>query len=302
MPATKRAASKQPVIDVDGDGDVAIVDTVATTSPKKQGKNFLQQMAAQKEAAAAARRPPMPDGAKGLSLVEYLTEPGWREELQPLFAKPYMAALEAKLSEQLALGKQVFPPMPDVFAAFNECPASKLRVVLIGQDPYHDVGQAHGLCFSVLPGVKTPPSLVNMYKELATDIPGFKAPPHGYLITWAQQGMLMLNATLTVEAHSPNSHEKFGWQQFTDDVIEMLSKKHEGLVFLLWGGFAQKKGKKIDRTRHRVIECAHPSPLSFKKWQGCKTFSQCNAALKDLGKPPIDWALPATPPTPPQRS
>jgi uracil-DNA glycosylase len=168
--------------------------------------------------------------------------------------------------------------------------------VLLGQDPYHDDGQAHGLCFSVQGTVKPPPSLVNMFKELTTDIPGFKMPKHGNLVSWARQGVLLLNASLTVEAHKANSHSKCGWLAFTDDVLKMISASHPSrLVFLLWGGFAKKKASLIDGKKHVVIECAHPSPLSATHWFGCKTFSKCNKALEQLGKQTIELNLPENP-------
>jgi uracil-DNA glycosylase len=279
MPPKKRATPDAAVVDVDG----------------PTSKNFLADMAAGK----AAKKGPMAEGVaraggQSLDLIAYLRDQSWRDAIGPLFTKPYMPKIEATLAAEIAAGKQIFPPLPLVFSAFNECPLTKFKVVLIGQDPYHDNNQAHGMCFSVLPGGKPPPSLVNMYKELATDIPGFERPNHGYLVSWGRQGILMLNAALTVEAHKANSHSGIGWQSFTDDVIEFLSGHEKGLVFLLWGAFAQKKGKKIDRSRHKVIEVGHPSPLSVKYWMGCKTFSKCNAALQELGKEPIDWRLPAT--------
>ncbi|EPY33710.1 uracil-DNA glycosylase [Strigomonas culicis] len=180
-----------------------------------------------------------------------------------------------------------------IFTALNRTPLEAVKVVLLGQDPYHDVGQAHGLCFSVQPGVPPPPSLRNMYKELAQDIPGFAAPPHGYLQSWADQGVLMLNATLTVNAHEANSHSKCGWQDFTDAVIQHLSRTHKKrVVFLLWGNFAKKKAMLVDRSRHVVIESAHPSPLSARHWFGCRCFSKCNEALQALRHAPINWHLP----------
>jgi uracil-DNA glycosylase len=232
------------------------------------------------------------------SLQSYLTDKSWHDALQKEFSEEYFTTLETTLAAEYSNGKEIFPPREHIFAAFNHCPLDKVKVVLLGQDPYHDNNQAHGLCFSVQPGIKTPPSLVNMYKELTTDIPGFKTPPHGYLIDWADQGILMLNATLTVEAHKPNSHAKLGWQMFTDRVIKYLNDNKRGIVFLLWGGFAQKKGKMIDMVKHRVVANAHPSPLSATAWFGCRTFSKCNAALKDLGKEPINWSLPMTVPKP----
>jgi uracil-DNA glycosylase len=291
MPPKKRSASANKPIDVDGD-EVVEVSAVANNKSPAKGANFLAEMAAQK----AAKKGTLSEGAQvgqELHLSQYLSEPSWQAAIGPLFTKPYMSKVEGTLAAELANSKEIFPPLPLVFSAFNECPLSKLKVVLIGQDPYHDNNQAHGMCFSVMPGIKVPPSLANMYKELATDIPGFVPPPHGYLGSWAAQGVLMLNATLTVEAHKANSHASIGWQNFTDDVISFLSSNTSGLVFLLWGGFAQKKGSKIDRTKHRVIEVAHPSPLSVTKWVGCKTFSKCNTALEELGKAPVSWHLPA---------
>ncbi|CAH1241224.1 UNG [Branchiostoma lanceolatum] len=167
----------------------------------------------------------------------------------------------------------------------------KVKVVLLGQDPYHDVDQAHGLSFSVRPGVKIPPSLKNIYKELSSDIPGFTAPDHGCLEKWAEEGVLLLNATLTVQAHKPNSHAKIGWQKFTDAAITVVSDHAQGVVFLLWGGFAQKKEKLVDTAKHRVVKTTHPSPLSASKFKGCKCFSNVNSALKELGSEEVDWSL-----------
>ncbi|RNF22376.1 uracil-DNA glycosylase [Trypanosoma conorhini] len=229
----------------------------------------------------------------GNGLASLITDLGWREFLQPLTSTGSFRSIEQFIEGENANGKIILPPRELIFSAFNSTPLDRLKVVLLGQDPYHNLNQAHGLCFSVLPGVRPPPSLVNMYKELTTDIPGFKPPPHGYLQCWAEQGVLMLNATLTVEAHQANSHAKCGWQFFTDGVIRLLSEKHSRpLVFLLWGGFARKKIALIDQKRHLVIENAHPSPLSAAKWWGSRPFSKCNAALAQLGHPPIDWSLP----------
>lgn len=234
------------------------------------------------------------DDTPASALASGIVDPEWRQLLEPLINSPNFRAIESFLDKEAKDGKEVFPPREHVFSAFNFTPLKDVRVVLLGQDPYHDDGQAHGLCFSVLPGIKTPPSLVNMYKELVTDVPGFVVPSHGYLEEWAKQGILMLNATLTVEAHKPNSHAKCGWQNFTDGVIRLLSEKKQGIVFLLWGGFAQKKAALIDASKHRLIQCAHPSPLSATKWWGCKTFSKCNEELKSLGKGEIEWKLPLT--------
>lgn len=226
------------------------------------------------------------------ALVDALRDKEWKAALAHEFEKPYFK--EIALFVQAERAKHtVHPPADQVFSALNIMPLSDVKVVILGQDPYHEPGQAHGMCFSVLPGVAPPPSLKNMYKELVADIPGFEAPTHGYLLPWAQQGVLLLNATLTVrEGHKEaNSHSKCGWQKFTDEIIRLVNARAKGAVFLLWGGFAQKKGKIVDTSRHRVIECAHPSPLSVTKWRGCKTFSRCNAELKKLGHSEVDWKL-----------
>jgi uracil-DNA glycosylase len=190
---------------------------------------------------------------------------------------------------------EVFPTEADVFAAFGLAPLDEVKVVLLGQDPYHDVGQAHGLCFSVQPGVAPPPSLVNVYKELAADVPGFVRPPHGHLIAWARQGVLMLNAILTVRAHAPSSHKNRGWERFTDAAIRAVSAARPHAVFVLWGNYARKKAAFVDQSRHTVIEGAHPSPLSQRLFAGSRPFSRVNAALAAHGQAPIEWRLSMTP-------
>ncbi|CAM3514963.1 Uracil-DNA glycosylase [Vibrio aerogenes CECT 7868] len=188
-------------------------------------------------------------------------------------------------------GKVIYPPAKDVFNAFRFTEFNHVKVVVIGQDPYHGPNQAHGLCFSVLPGVKTPPSLVNMYKELAQDIPGFVIPEHGYLKSWADQGVFLLNTVLTVEQGQAHSHANTtSWELFTDKVIEALNQHGENLVFLLWGSHAQKKGRFIDQTKHYVLKAPHPSPLSAHRgFFGCQHFSKANQYLKQQGKVPVDW-------------
>lgn len=215
----------------------------------------------------------------------------WRPFLGAEIEKPYFQGLQRFLAEERQ-SHQVFPPEAEVFSAFALTPPDRVRVLLLGQDPYHDDGQAHGLCFSVRPGIRPPPSLVNIYKELESDV-GFRRPKHGYLASWAEQGILMLNAVLTVRAHAPNSHKDRGWETFTDEVIRKVSAKPEKVVFLLWGGYAQKKEKLVDAVRHTVIKGAHPSPLSAKNgFFGSKPFSAVNRALESAGQPPIDWQLP----------
>jgi uracil-DNA glycosylase len=199
-----------------------------------------------------------------------------------------------KLAEFLAAERKagsIFPPEEDMFSALEHTPFDQVSVLLLGQDPYHDDGQAHGLCFSVRPGVKPPPSLVNIYKELEADI-GCGAPNHGHLISWAKQGVLMLNAVLTVRAHTPNSHKEKGWESFTDAIIRKVNEKADPVVFVLWGGYAQKKAKLVDATKHIIIQSAHPSPLSARNgFFGSKPFSTINSALRKAGRPEINWRL-----------
>ena len=180
-----------------------------------------------------------------------------------------------------------------IFNAFNMLPLDEVKVVILGQDPYHGAGEAHGLSFSVPRGIKIPPSLRNIYKELESDIAGFKAPKHGCLEAWVKQGVFLLNAFLTVVEKTPKSHEKIGWEKFTDAVIKKISDEREGVVFMLWGGFAKKKAELIDKTKHLVLEGAHPSPLAGNAFQGCKHFSQANDYLKSKGASTIDWILEA---------
>ncbi len=204
--------------------------------------------------------------------------------------KPYFQELARFVAEERKT-QQVFPPDDEVFAALELTPYEDVRVLVLGQDPYHDDDQAHGLCFSVRPGIKPPPSLANIYKELEADL-GIKKPNHGYLVSWAKQGVLLLNAVLTVRAHTPNSHKDKGWEKFTDAVISKVNEKRERVIFLLWGGYAQKK-ELIDAKRHTVIKGAHPSPLSARNgFFGSKPFSTINHALEDAGSEPISWALP----------
>ncbi|MEZ4302417.1 MAG: uracil-DNA glycosylase [Polyangiaceae bacterium] len=218
----------------------------------------------------------------------------WRAVLAGELEKPYFKDLSRFVDEERR-AHEVFPPEREVFSAFALTPFDRVRVLLLGQDPYHDNGQAHGLCFSVKPGVKPPPSLRNMYKELQTDIPGFTPPAHGFLQRWAEQGILLLNAVLTVRAHAPASHAGHGWETFTDAVIGKLNARPAPLVFCLWGGYAQKKKKLITAPQHITLQAAHPSPLSAKKFFGSRPFSRINEALASLGQPPIDWHLPRDP-------
>ncbi len=211
------------------------------------------------------------------------------------FDKPYMTGLRTWLLQRREQGKIIFPPADQWFAALNRTPFDRVRVVIIGQDPYHGPGQAHGLCFSVAPGVRVPPSLQNIYKELQSDL-GIAPAAHGYLGAWSDQGVLLLNAVLTVEQGDAGAHQGRGWETFTDAVIAALNTGRENLVFLLWGAYAQRKGKMIDRERHCVLQAPHPSPLSAHRgFIGCGHFSAANRALVAAGADPIDWQLPETP-------
>lgn len=218
-------------------------------------------------------------------------DPSWAAVLAPEFEQPYFAGIVNFLKEEKAAGKIIYPPGPEMFSAFSLTPFDEVKAVLIGQDPYHGAGQAHGLCFSVRKGVTVPPSLVNMYKELKADL-DINPPGHGFLEQWAKQGLLMLNASLTVEAGKPMSHSKIGWEQFTDAVIRTVSEKKEGVVFLLWGKFAQQKEALIDTSKHFVLKAAHPSPFSATAgFFGSRPYSQTNKLLQQQGKQPINWLL-----------
>lgn len=214
----------------------------------------------------------------------------WKYRLGKQFAEPYFASLIQFLKQEKQAGKTIFPPGPQIFAAFEHTSFEQLKVVIIGQDPYHGAGQAHGLCFSVNPGVAIPPSLQNIYKELQQDIPGYVIPSNGDLRKWAQQGILLLNATLTVEKDKAGSHQGKGWERFTDAVIQLISNEKEQVVFLLWGKFAQGKAVLIDQSKHLILQAAHPSPFSAHNgFFGCKHFSQTNTYLIEKGIQPIDW-------------
>lgn len=219
-------------------------------------------------------------------------EPSWKEVLQHEFSRPYFQQVVTFLKTEKAAGKIIYPPGSLIFNAFNQTPFAKLKVVLIGQDPYHGPGQAHGLSFSVPNGIKPPPSLVNIFKEIESDIGVAMPSSYGNLTRWAEQGVLLLNAALTVRANEPFSHAKSGWAEFTDAVIQKISEQKKGIIFLLWGRFAQDKQLLIDETKHFVLKAAHPSPFSADKgFFGCKHFSKTNDLLVKQGITPIDWKL-----------
>jgi uracil-DNA glycosylase len=215
---------------------------------------------------------------------------GWRDALAGETEKPYFVQLQEFVARERKT-HAVYPPEADVFNALKYTPYDNVKVVLLGQDPYHGEGQAQGLCFSVSPGVRPPPSLVNIFKELHRDL-DCKVPDNGCLVPWAERGVLLLNAVLTVRSGEPNSHKDKGWETFTDAVIRAVEGKSRRVVFLLWGAYAQKKEKMIDTDRHAVLKAAHPSPLSAKKFAGSRPFSAANAALEGAGEKPIDWQIP----------
>ncbi|MDX1314609.1 MAG: uracil-DNA glycosylase [Eudoraea sp.] len=215
--------------------------------------------------------------------------PSWKQQMQPEFDKPYFAQLAAFVKEEYSKNT-CYPSGKDIFSAFDHSPFEKTKVVIIGQDPYHGPGQAHGLCFSVKGGIAHPPSLINIFKEISADLDK-PYPKSGDLTSWADQGILLLNATLTVRARQAGSHQKKGWEVFTDAVIRKLSTEREGLIFLLWGGYAKKKAALIDASKHHILTSGHPSPLSANRglWFGNKHFSKTNEILRQNGKEPIDW-------------
>ena len=218
--------------------------------------------------------------------------PSWVEPLSGEFAQPYMADLKRFLLAEREAGKRIFPRAANWFRALDLTPLDQVRIVILGQDPYHGEGQAHGLCFSVPGGVRPPPSLTNIFKELKSDL-GIQPSPHGFLEHWARQGVLLLNSVLTVEMGRAASHQNRGWERFTDAVIRIVNEKQEPVVFMLWGSYAQKKAAFVDQSRHLVLKAPHPSPLSAHSgFFGCRHFSQANVFLEAHGQPPIDWALP----------
>lgn len=222
-------------------------------------------------------------------------EPTWLVPLAAEFEQPYMQQLRAFLQAEKQAGKRIFPAGRDMFSAFSHTPLDKVKVVILGQDPYHGVGQAHGLCFSVPPGVESPPSLQNIYKELQMEL-GLPIPSHGCLTAWARQGVLLLNSVLSVECARAASHQGRGWETFTDRVIQVINQQREGVVFMLWGSYAQRKGAIIDTARHCVLKAPHPSPLSAHRgFFGCGHFAAANRYLESRGERPVDWRLPEAP-------
>ena len=234
-----------------------------------------------------------------ISTPQVRLNPAWLERLQGEFAQPYMAELKRFLVAERESGKHIFPKASNWFRALDLTPPEDVRVVILGQDPYHGEGQAHGLCFSVQPGVRPPPSLVNIFKELESDL-GVTPAKHGFLEHWAKQGVLLLNSVLTVEMGRAASHRERGWERFTDKIIAEVNAKAEPVVFMLWGSYAQKKAGFVDTSRHLVLKAPHPSPLSAHSgFFGCRHFSKANAFLESRGLEPVDWALPECGTSPP---
>ncbi len=224
--------------------------------------------------------------------AEVKLEESWKHVLGPEFSDPYMHELKRFLVAEKEAGKRIFPKGSEYFRALDLTPLDEVKVVILGQDPYHGFGQAHGLCFSVKPGVRIPPSLVNIYKEMETDL-GIPPARHGFLEHWAEQGVLLLNSVLTVEESQAASHQGKGWERFTDAVIRAVNDECDGIVFILWGSYAQKKAAFVDQQRHLVVRSAHPSPLSAHNgFLGSRPFSKANAYLQSIGKDPVDWRLP----------
>jgi len=227
-----------------------------------------------------------------MATQEIKLEPGWRERLRGEFEQPYMGELKRFLVAERERGRRIFPRGSEWFRALDLTPLERVRVVILGQDPYHGEGQAHGLCFSVEPGVPPPPSLINIFKELDSDL-GIEPARHGLLDHWARQGVLLLNSVLTVQMGQAASHRDRGWERFTDAVIRLVNAREQPVVFMLWGSYAQKKASFVDTSRHLVLKAPHPSPLSAHSgFLGCKHFSKANAFLESRGLAPIDWALP----------
>jgi uracil-DNA glycosylase len=232
------------------------------------------------------------NGEAGQATDRIRLHDSWKSRLVDVFTTSPMPELRAFLRDELAAGKTIYPPPSQIFSALDATPFDDVKVVILGQDPYHGPGQAHGLCFSVQPGVAVPPSLANIFKEIQDDL-GLAPPRHGYLMHWARQGVLLLNAVLTVERGRAGAHQGRGWEVFTDAVIDRLNRERENLVFLLWGSPAQNKGRLLDTRRHLVLKAPHPSPLSaYRGFFGCRHFSRANAWLREHGQPGIDWSLP----------
>ena len=295
-PIAESKSKKRKLDDLkEEDAGTAPSATTSSSEPTKKRAKYAQSWEREdsKEEEALSEEQENQSASEPVTFAncEQLLEASWAQRLRAEFRKAYFLALLQKLEAERRRGVEIFPPLHLVFRAFEICGWDGLRAVLVGQDPYHDDGQAEGLCFSVQKGVKMPSSLRNMMKEATQDV-GFAQPGHGSLVQWGRQGVLLLNTVLTVRAHKANSHKKYGWTTFTDRVIQVISARHPGVVFILWGKQAQKKKAMIDTTKHKIIESAHPSGLSAHRgFFGSKPYSKCNALLKELGKEPIKWQI-----------
>ncbi|KAI6645832.1 hypothetical protein LOD99_13091 [Oopsacas minuta] len=265
----------------------------ATTSAAKKSKLTQSKLNKSGDGTVELKHKKAIQEVDYVNLRDLLMREDWKEILKSELESDYFKGIETFLNSEYSKGIQIFPPKEQIFNIFNIIAPNKVKVVILGQDPYHDDKQAHGLCFSVQKTVAIPPSLKNIYKELVNDIPGFKIPDHGCLDRWADQGVFLLNATLSVQAHKANSHAKCGWQKFTDAVIKKISEHCNKVVFILWGKFAENKSKMIDEDNHCIIISGHPSPLSVKHFLGCRCFSKANEYLEKNGKEPIDWKIPS---------
>jgi len=284
-------ADTSTISDENSENEINVANTNSAQSPDPKRKQAMPLSPEQKERIQSNKLcAQLIKMSKELPIVSPTIGKTWFEALKPEFSKPYFARLSKFVTEERAKST-VFPTQTDVWSWTTKTSIQDVRVVILGQDPYHGPGQAHGLCFSVKPGVPAPPSLANMYKELCTDIPGFVRPNHGHLTGWAEQGVLLLNAVLTVTSGRANSHKDQGWEKLTDAVIRWISANCTDVVFLLWGAHAQKKAAFVDKSRHHVLNTTHPSPLSAHRgFLGCRHFSTCNQLLEKNGRKPIDWA------------
>ncbi|KAL6068599.1 Uracil-DNA glycosylase [Balamuthia mandrillaris] len=289
-PTTNKRKGAPASEDAEGTGEETSQNKKSRTSSSSSASSSSKSFTL---GSASSSAKPLP--AEVEQLRQHLREPSWREELDAEFRKPYFTKLAKFLQSEKRNGKTIFPPEHLIFHSLDTCPFDALKVVILGQDPYHDNGQAMGMSFSVPFGVTPPPSLRNMFKELAQDpaVPDFKEnPKHGNLDKWARQGVLLLNVVLTVEAHKANAHKGKGWEQFTDAIIRLINAHKQGVVFLLWGKPAQTKMSLINTAKHHVLTTVHPSPLSANKgFFGCRHFSRCNELLREQGQDPIDWTL-----------
>ncbi|KAJ2233143.1 uracil DNA glycosylase [Coemansia sp. RSA 1722] len=301
-PSKKRAEREPEDKDVDDKNKESLVVN-KPQSPTALGKG--KGKGKQPEKPGSSEQPEKPGSSSSITLATAIPEdkrqdlrleldtiaPSWLQHLQAELTKPYFTSLKQYLKQQHALGKKIYPPAVDLYSWSRFSALDQIKVVILGQDPYHGPNQAHGLAFSVRPSVRIPPSLLNMYKALERDFPGYVRPKHGYLRGWAEQGVLLLNAALTVEEHQANAHKDRGWEQFTDKVVSVVNRERQNVVFMLWGSYAQKKGSSVDAKKHLVLKSVHPSPLSASRgFFDAGHFKKANEYLRSTGQTEIDWA------------